>query len=171
MEHVDREYDEETERCLSNLTWENILNSRVTRLIVVWFLVARFILYMGWHEWGAHYLFVISTLFYIIFTNLGVRSPGVLSAYAVFNPNQQSILGTLTAQELDTQLRGGIAAQNQEQNENQRNSRHISSNNPQLQNLYDEELDQAEAEMIQEAIARSLADSYPRPRRTAGGPG
>ena len=36
------------------------------------------------------------TIICLIFLNLGKRKPGELSAYSVFNPNQERILGTMT---------------------------------------------------------------------------
>lgn len=37
------------------------------------------------------------TIIALIFMNLGQRNPGDLSAYSVFNPNQERILGTMSA--------------------------------------------------------------------------
>ena len=36
------------------------------------------------------------TIIVLIFLNLGERKPGQLSAYSVFNPNQERILGSMS---------------------------------------------------------------------------
>jgi len=51
-------------------------------------------------------LFIVGTLFAVIYLNLGTRGDG-LSAYSVFNPNVQRLPGQITAEDLDGQLRRG----------------------------------------------------------------
>ena len=36
------------------------------------------------------------TIIVLIFLNLGERKPGQLSAYSVFNPNQERMLGSMS---------------------------------------------------------------------------
>ncbi|XP_077993894.1 SAYSvFN domain-containing protein 1-like [Glandiceps talaboti] len=58
-------------------------------------------------------IFIIVTLFYVVFTNLrsgGTRQPGELSAYSVFNPNCERIDGTLTAEQLQREMMLGPGA-------------------------------------------------------------
>ncbi len=50
-------------------------------------------------------LFLIVSGIATIFIQLGERKAGELSAYSVFNENFQSILGTLTAEDVDAQIR------------------------------------------------------------------
>lgn len=49
-------------------------------------------------------LYVILTVFYLIFTNLGERRSG-LSAYSVFNRNCERIMGQPTAEQFDNEVR------------------------------------------------------------------
>ena len=46
------------------------------------------------YNFGAVYFMI--TIIALIFLNLGQRKPGELSAYSVFNPNQERILGTMS---------------------------------------------------------------------------
>ena len=48
---------------------------------------------------------VFVTFFYVIFTNLGKRKAGELSAYNVFNPNFQRIAGDNLAEQFEAQIR------------------------------------------------------------------
>ena len=50
-------------------------------------------------------LYIIFTLFALIFLNLGERKSGELSAYSVFNDGFEEILGTLNAQQFDREIR------------------------------------------------------------------
>eukprot|EP00088_Acartia_fossae_P004851 TRINITY_DN12094_c0_g1_i9.p1 TRINITY_DN12094_c0_g1~~TRINITY_DN12094_c0_g1_i9.p1 ORF type:complete len:173 (-),score=28.26 TRINITY_DN12094_c0_g1_i9:136-654(-) len=54
-------------------------------------------------EFGA--VFFIISGFYLMFTNMGRRRQGEASAYSVFNPNCESIDGTLTAQQFENEIR------------------------------------------------------------------
>lgn len=57
-------------------------------------------------EFGAVY-FVISSLV-IIYLNTGKRKSSTLSAYSVFNPNVERIQGTITPEQLQSSLLGGL---------------------------------------------------------------
>lgn len=61
-------------------------------------------------EFGAVF-FVISGL-YLIWTNLrsGPKKKGELSAYSVFNPNFETIEGTLTAEQFERELKFGAGS-------------------------------------------------------------
>lgn len=50
-------------------------------------------------------LYFILSLFYLIFSNLGTRKAGELSAYSVFNKGFGRLLGTLTAEQFDNEIR------------------------------------------------------------------
>jgi len=78
--------------------------------VAAWFAVGRIIYYFG-EDWGGHYLFTFVSMFYFIFTNLGTREAGKLSAYSMFNPGGQKLAGELTADQIDRQLRNGSMAQ------------------------------------------------------------
>ena len=71
----------------SLLTKKNIL------IFIIWVLLYMVFIFI---QFGAVYFLI--TIAVLIFTNLGKRRPGSLSAYSVFNPNNQRILGTLTVE-------------------------------------------------------------------------
>ena len=52
-----------------------------------------------------HSLYFIASGFYWMFTNLGKRKEGTLSAYSVFNENFERLHGTMDGTEL---FRGGL---------------------------------------------------------------
>lgn len=58
-------------------------------------------------QFGA--VFFVVSVFYVIFTNLRdrPRKRGELSAYSVFNPNVESIAGTVSAEDFEKQLQYG----------------------------------------------------------------
>lgn len=58
-------------------------------------------------EFGA--VFVCTSGFAFIWLNLGRRKAGSPSAYSVFNPNCESIDGTLTGEQIDNTIRRGIS--------------------------------------------------------------
>ncbi|XP_058803130.1 SAYSvFN domain-containing protein 1 [Phymastichus coffea] len=61
-------------------------------------------------EFGAVY-FVVSALVFIYFnTRSGPKKRGELSAYSVFNPECQSIDGTLKAEQFEQEIRFGAAS-------------------------------------------------------------
>lgn len=55
--------------------------------------------------WDFTSLYVIFTFFLLIFTNLGERKAGEMSAYSVFNEGFTELMGTLNADQVDQQLR------------------------------------------------------------------
>ncbi|KAK3272401.1 hypothetical protein CYMTET_19303 [Cymbomonas tetramitiformis] len=57
------------------------------------------------NEWGPIYL--ILTGFVVIFSNLGKRAEGEMSAYSVFNEGYQELPGTFNAERVDQQVRHG----------------------------------------------------------------
>ena len=69
-------------------------------IISVWLLGLFFFNYAGFAS-----LWVILSLFYCIFANLGDRKDGEMSAYSVFNKGFHSIVGSLTADQFDRQIR------------------------------------------------------------------
>lgn len=58
--------------------------------------------YFSYIEFGL--VFFVSSLFIFLFTNLGRRKSGELSAYSVFNPHCERLPGTLTAEHFETDL-------------------------------------------------------------------
>ncbi len=53
-------------------------------------------------------VFVVFSLFYVLYANLrnsGPRRPGEKSAYSVFNPNCERLLGQTTAEQFDNEIR------------------------------------------------------------------
>jgi len=61
-------------------------------------------------EFGA--VFFLFTGIFLMLTNMGKRKAGEMSAYSVFNPNCESIDGTLTAQQFEREIRHGPATAN-----------------------------------------------------------
>lgn len=54
-------------------------------------------------------LFIMASLLYVIFTNLGTRKPGEKSAYSVFNEGFEKLPGTFSSDGIDQMLRGGVS--------------------------------------------------------------
>lgn len=52
-------------------------------------------------------IFILFSIVFVIFTNLGKRKPGEASAYSVFNAGFRSLLGELRADAIDEGLRRG----------------------------------------------------------------
>ena len=74
---------------------------------VLWILLWGFFIEVGF---GAVY-FVTSLLFFIVVSLRGSRrKPWEPSAYSVFNPNFETIQGTLTAEQFERELRYGPAS-------------------------------------------------------------
>jgi len=59
-------------------------------------------LFFAWCEFGA--VFFIFSLFILIMLSLGTRNQGEPSAYSVFNPNCERLLGQLTAEQFESEL-------------------------------------------------------------------
>lgn len=68
--------------------------------LVLWLAGAALFYY-----WDFTSLYMILTGFLLVFTNLGERKEGELSAYSVFNEGFQELMGTLNANQIDDQLR------------------------------------------------------------------
>jgi hypothetical protein len=71
-------------------------------------MVKIFMWFLGWilftHvEFGS--LWIILSLFGLIFSNLGKKKEGDLSAYSVFNDGFQQLLGTMNAEQFDNEIR------------------------------------------------------------------
>jgi hypothetical protein len=75
------------------------------RVLLFWTVWLGFGAVCWWTEFFVVYL--VLTGFVLILTNLGSsRKPGELSAYSVFNPGQQRLLGTMTPEQLSASLLG-----------------------------------------------------------------
>uniref|UniRef100_A0A1I7ZTY3 SAYSvFN domain-containing protein n=1 Tax=Steinernema glaseri TaxID=37863 RepID=A0A1I7ZTY3_9BILA len=70
-----------------------------TATFLVWALLQAF---MAWIEFGA--VFFIVFLFLLMILNLGNRSEGEVSAYSVFNPGCERLLGQMTAEHFESEL-------------------------------------------------------------------
>ena len=77
---------------------------RVWALTVAW-LGAMYALESSFE--GSGKLFVISSIFLLIFTNLGSRTDGSLSAYSVFNEGYEQLAGAFTAADAERAIRAG----------------------------------------------------------------
>ncbi|KAF2072473.1 hypothetical protein CYY_006205 [Polysphondylium violaceum] len=71
--------------------------------ILIWMLVQYF--FIKYLEFGA--MFFLATCVYLIVKNLGTREKGTLSAYSVFNKNNEAILGSVSRDQLEGQFRNG----------------------------------------------------------------
>ena len=63
--------------------------------VVIWLIL----LYISTFYYLENIFFILSGI-YFIFTNLGKRKPGELSAYSVFNKDFKKIAGTMDADEM-----------------------------------------------------------------------
>ena len=70
---------------------------------LLWFLFMRF---AHTHGWGQPALII--SIIILIFTNLGKRKEGTLSAYSVFNKGTQRLLGTFAHDAIDQQFGGRL---------------------------------------------------------------
>ena len=70
----------------------DFLRTKNIIIFILWYSLYRIFLK---YNFGAVYFLII--IIALIFMNLGQRKPGELSAYSVFNPNQERILGTMSA--------------------------------------------------------------------------
>jgi hypothetical protein len=62
-------------------------------------------------QWGA--LAIVCAGIAAVFGGLGTRQPGTLSAYSIFNPGFQRLAGQLSAEDIDREVRGGMAGMQQ----------------------------------------------------------
>ncbi|ETO32416.1 hypothetical protein RFI_04699 [Reticulomyxa filosa] len=82
---------------LDHLTPQTLLH------VILWLIGWFFVCYLL--EFGVVYLMI--TIIYLIFTNLGKRKKGELSAYSMFNHNFEQITGTFDGEFYDNMLRRG----------------------------------------------------------------
>ena len=90
---------------------------RLPDVLLYWIFSIRpitYLLFVGWmilSPIAARYdlgpIYILGTIFLIMVVNLGVRRPGELSGYSLFNENVQSLPGQLRAEQLDQQIRHG----------------------------------------------------------------
>ncbi|GBL96735.1 hypothetical protein AVEN_111868-1 [Araneus ventricosus] len=85
--------------------WDYLTITIFALKIVLWCLLMALFITL---EFGA--VFFIVSVFYVMFTNFRktAKSSGELSAYSVFNPNCESIKGTLTAQQFENEIKFGL---------------------------------------------------------------
>lgn len=69
----------------------DFLNTKNIIIFIIWYSLYRLFLK---YNFGAVYFMI--TIIVLIFLNLGQRKPGELSAYSVFNPNHERILGSMS---------------------------------------------------------------------------
>ncbi|KAL3895980.1 MAG: hypothetical protein SGCHY_004368 [Lobulomycetales sp.] len=97
--------ERQARRRFKELDQRNSLQGRARALFsspAVWvYLVLQVLgIYIGFGE-----LVLILSIFYLIYTNLGARSPGEKSAYSVFNEGVESIDGDLKGEDIDNEIR------------------------------------------------------------------
>ena len=66
----------------------DFLSTKNIIIFIIWYSLYRIFLYYNFSL-----VFFLLTIIALIFLNLGERKPGTLSAYSVFNPNQERIYG------------------------------------------------------------------------------
>ena len=66
----------------------DFLSTKNIIIFIIWYSLYRIFLYYNFAL-----VFLLLTIIALIFLNLGERKPGTLSAYSVFNPNQERIYG------------------------------------------------------------------------------
>ena len=69
----------------------DFLSTKNIIIFIIWYSLYRLFLK---YNFGTVYFMI--TIIALIFLNLGQRKPGELSAYSVFNPNQERILGSMS---------------------------------------------------------------------------
>ena len=69
----------------------DFMNTKNIFIFIIWYSLYRLFLK---YNFGAVYFMI--TIIALIFLNLGQRKPGELSAYSVFNPNNERILGSMS---------------------------------------------------------------------------
>ena len=66
----------------------DFLNTKNIIIFIIWYTIYRIFLYYNFAL-----VYILLTIIALIFLNLGERKPGELSAYSVFNPNNERIMG------------------------------------------------------------------------------
>ena len=74
----------------------DFLSTKNIIIFIIWYSLYRLFLK---YNFGA--VFFMLTIIALIFLNLGKRKPGTLSAYSVFNPNQERIIGSMSSNPFD----------------------------------------------------------------------
>jgi hypothetical protein len=97
---VQEHFDELTEK-----NWRDYIPLGLK--VLLWLCLGKFFIEIGF---GAVY-FVVSCS-YLMYTNTQTepRRRGQLSAYSVFNPNQERLDGTFTAEQFEKELRMGAGS-------------------------------------------------------------
>jgi len=90
---------------VENVEWTSLDWGILTVKVLVWVCLQVVFVKI---EFGA--VFFLFTGIFLMLTNMGKRKAGEMSAYSVFNPNCESIDGTLTAQQFEREIRHGPAA-------------------------------------------------------------
>ena len=85
---------------LTNAVHLITLPSSVCLLGLIWAVIYTICLYF---QFGT--LYFMLSLFVLIFFNLGDRKDGEMSAYSVFNHGYRTIMGTMTAEQFDKEIR------------------------------------------------------------------
>lgn len=78
--------------------------TRITLKVLLWGFLWKYFISIGF---GAVYFIVSCSFLMYINTSTGPRLGNRLSAYSVFNRNQERIDGTFTAEQFESQLRHG----------------------------------------------------------------
>ncbi|KAG0613716.1 hypothetical protein M758_6G124400 [Ceratodon purpureus] len=78
------------------------ISLRTWLLTILWFVLLPLA-----RRWDLGPLYIITTIFLVIFMNLGKRQPGEASAYSIFNEDFRELPGTLNAERLDRDIRAG----------------------------------------------------------------
>ena len=86
----------------SGSVYEKLMNYKIPH-IAVWLLLWKLFVFIGFGS-----LWVIFTLFCAMFLNLGERRPGELSAYSVFNDGFTKILGTISPEQFENEIRHAV---------------------------------------------------------------
>ncbi len=69
-----------------------------------YYIIAWIILLIISNKFKLAFLYLIGTGLYLIFTNLGTRKEGEISAYSVFNKNCEKILGTFDSNQIEREV-------------------------------------------------------------------
>ena len=113
----------------------DIVNTKSIIIFILWFCLYR--LFLRFNFGGIYFMLTIICL---IFLNLGKRKPGELSAYSVFNPNHERILGTMTTDEFGIHQNGYYDNNNFERNSMQYNPNDTINQMIQLEREVNEEI-------------------------------
>ena len=89
----------------------DFLSTKNIIIFIIWYSLYRLFLK---YNFGAVYFMI--TIIILIFINLGQRKPGELSAYSVFNPNNERILGSMSNNNFGLGIGQNIELDNNELN-------------------------------------------------------